>query len=193
MVVNIGGGTCGRGGAVYEHSGCVLSTKVARDAMDEAIMRYVRRKHGGGFGRKYGREVKITIGCVYPRPENAVVCWSRAGTRQPSQRPPTPGRGDSGGSEAACPADCGRDFHRAGANAAGIGGGFGPERHCAHGRRQPHLGHGAADPGADRASLHPGRRCGLLRGPMACGKSLAWINHMQEGTINLARRRLMQA
>ena len=26
-----------------------------------------------------------------------------------------------------------------------------------------------------------------------CGKSLAWINHMQEGTINLARRRLMQA
>ena len=25
-----------------------------------------------------------------------------------------------------------------------------------------------------------------------CGKSLAWINHMQEGPINLARKRLMR-
>ena len=25
-----------------------------------------------------------------------------------------------------------------------------------------------------------------------CGKSLAWINHMQEGTINLARRKLLK-
>ena len=25
-----------------------------------------------------------------------------------------------------------------------------------------------------------------------CGKSLSWINHMQEGPINLARRRLMR-
>ena len=25
-----------------------------------------------------------------------------------------------------------------------------------------------------------------------CGKSLAWMNHMQEGTINLARHRLLQ-
>ena len=25
-----------------------------------------------------------------------------------------------------------------------------------------------------------------------CGKSLSWMNHMQEGPINLARRRLMQ-
>jgi actin-like ATPase involved in cell morphogenesis len=25
-----------------------------------------------------------------------------------------------------------------------------------------------------------------------CGKSLAWINHMQEGPVNLARKRLMR-
>ena len=25
-----------------------------------------------------------------------------------------------------------------------------------------------------------------------CGKSLSWMNHMQEGTINLARRRLLK-
>jgi actin-like ATPase involved in cell morphogenesis len=26
-----------------------------------------------------------------------------------------------------------------------------------------------------------------------CGKSLAWINHMKEGPINIARKRLMRA
>ena len=26
-----------------------------------------------------------------------------------------------------------------------------------------------------------------------CGKSLAWINHMQEGPINIARKRMMRA
>jgi len=25
-----------------------------------------------------------------------------------------------------------------------------------------------------------------------CGKSLAWMNHMQEGPINIARRRIMR-
>ena len=25
-----------------------------------------------------------------------------------------------------------------------------------------------------------------------CGKSLAWINHMQEGPINIARKRIMR-
>ena len=25
-----------------------------------------------------------------------------------------------------------------------------------------------------------------------CGRSLAWINHMQEDTINIARRRLLR-
>ena len=31
-----------------------------------------------------------------------------------------------------------------------------------------------------------------LVGESGCGKSLSWMNHMQEGPINLARKRLMQ-
>ena len=27
---------------------------------------------------------------------------------------------------------------------------------------------------------------------LGCGKSLKWINHMQEGTINIARKKMMQ-
>ena len=32
----------------------------------------------------------------------------------------------------------------------------------------------------------------FLPWPLGCGKSLEWINSMQEGTINLARRKLMK-
>ena len=31
-----------------------------------------------------------------------------------------------------------------------------------------------------------------IRVELGCGKSLEWINSMQEGTINLARRKLMK-
>ncbi len=91
MVVDIGGGTHGRGGAVYERSGCVLSTKVARDAMDEAIMRYVRRKHGVVLGKiRPGSKSPLVVSI--PGRKMPVVCWSR-GTHRPSQGTTPPGRG----------------------------------------------------------------------------------------------------
>ena len=42
-----------------------------------------------------------------------------------------------------------------------------------------------------------GIQCSLADDPDACtaygcGKSLAWINHMQEGPINIARKRMMR-
>ena len=193
MVVDIGGGTTDVAVLSMNAVAVSSSTKVAGDAMDEAIMRYVRRKHGVVLGEKYGRRGQNHHWLrLSPAGKCQYAGQGQGLAHRPSQGDHPPGRGDSGGSEAACPADCGRDFHRAGANAAGIGGGFGPERHCAHGRRQPHLGHGAADPGADGASciLADDADSCVAYG---CGKSLAWINHMQEGTINLARRRLMQA
>ena len=44
---------------------------------------------------------------------------------------------------------------------------------------------------------HTGIQCRLADDPdsctaYGCGKSLAWINHMQEGPINIARKRLMR-
>lgn len=36
-----------------------------------------------------------------------------------------------------------------------------------------------------------GRRCHLCVA-LGCGKSLKWIDEMQEGTVNYARQKLMQ-
>ena len=40
-------------------------------------------------------------------------------------------------------------------------------------------------------TINEGERIGLV-GANGCGKSLQWISSMQEGTINLARRKLMK-
>ena len=70
MVVDIGCGTTDI--AVLSLNGVASSSsiKVAGSAFDEAIGRYVRRKHGVVIGQVTAEDVKIRIGCVYPRPEN---------------------------------------------------------------------------------------------------------------------------
>ena len=70
MVVEIGGGTTDI--AVLSLNGVAVSSslKIAGDAFDEAIARYVRRKHGVVIGQVTAEEIKIRIGCVYPRPED---------------------------------------------------------------------------------------------------------------------------
>ena len=45
------------------------SIKVAGDKFDEAIIRYVRRKHNVLIGERTAEAIKIKIGCVWPRKE----------------------------------------------------------------------------------------------------------------------------
>ena len=73
MVVDIGGGTTDV--AVISLSGVVesASLKIAGDAFDEAIIKYVRRKHNVLIGDNTAEELKKSIGCVFPRPETASV------------------------------------------------------------------------------------------------------------------------
>ena len=73
MVVDIGGGTTDI--AVISLGGTVVSTslKVAGDDFDEAIVRYMRKKHNLLIGERTAEEVKMTIGCAYPRPEQATM------------------------------------------------------------------------------------------------------------------------
>ncbi|MDR0248547.1 MAG: rod shape-determining protein MreB [Oscillospiraceae bacterium] len=73
MVVDIGGGTSDI--AVISLSGIVESTsiKVAGDQFDEAIVKYIRRKHNVLVGERTAEELKINIGCVYPRPEEKTI------------------------------------------------------------------------------------------------------------------------
>ena len=67
MVVDIGGGTTDI--AVIALGGNVLSTsiKVAGDKFDEAIIRFMRKKYNVMIGERTAEEMKIKIGCVFPK------------------------------------------------------------------------------------------------------------------------------
>ena len=67
MVVDIGGGTTDI--AIISLNGTVISTsiKVAGDKFDEAIVKYIKRKHNIAIGERTAEDLKINIGCVYPK------------------------------------------------------------------------------------------------------------------------------
>ena len=67
MVVDIGGGTTDI--AVISLGGSVVSTslKVAGDKFDEAIVRYIKKKYNVMIGERTAEDLKINIGCVYPK------------------------------------------------------------------------------------------------------------------------------
>lgn len=69
MIVDIGGGTTDV--AVISLGGTVVSTsiKVAGDDFDEAITRYVRKKHNLMIGERTAEDIKIRIGTVYASPQ----------------------------------------------------------------------------------------------------------------------------
>ena len=70
MIVDIGGGTSDI--AVISLGGTVVSTsvKVAGDDFDEAIVRYMRKKHNLLIGDRTAEDIKIKIGSAYPRAED---------------------------------------------------------------------------------------------------------------------------
>ena len=67
MIVDIGGGTTDI--AVISLGGSVVSTslKVAGDKFDEYIVKYVKKKHNVMIGERTAEELKVSIGCVYPK------------------------------------------------------------------------------------------------------------------------------
>ena len=73
MIVDIGGGTTDI--AVTSLGGVVVSEsiKVAGDKFDEAIIRYVRRKHNILIGERTAEEIKIKVGGVWPRDEQKII------------------------------------------------------------------------------------------------------------------------
>lgn len=73
MVVDVGGGTTDI--AVISLGGAVVSTtiKAAGDKFDEAIIRYMRKKHNIMIGERTAEEIKIKIGTVFPRQEEVYM------------------------------------------------------------------------------------------------------------------------
>ena len=73
MVVDIGGGTTDI--AVISLSGVVesASIKVAGDQFNEAIVKYMRRKHNVLVGERTAEMMKMRIGCVFPKEEETSI------------------------------------------------------------------------------------------------------------------------
>ena len=192
MVVDIGGGTTDI--AVLSMNGVAASSsvKVAGDTFDDMIARYVRRKHDVIIGQTTAEEIKIQIGCVYPRNEevNMLVKGRDAKTGMPRElvlqsgeifevlRRPARQIADEVQSvlEETSPELVG-DIARNGITLTGGG--------CQIWGMDLLL------------TERTGIRCRVADDPdscvaYGCGKSLTWMNQMQEGPINIARRRLMQ-
>ena len=73
MIVDIGGGTCDI--AVISLGGTVVHTslKVAGDDFDEAIIRFMRKKHNLLIGERTAEDIKIKIGTTYPLVEEETM------------------------------------------------------------------------------------------------------------------------
>ena len=144
MIVDIGGGTSDI--AVISLGGAVVSTsvKVAGDDFDEAIVRFMRKKHNLLIGERTAEDIKIKVGTCYPRAE--VERMSVRGAARDHHA-------DRGGS-----AQCsGEDSARAGSRYRG-------SRYRTDRRRRAAAGSGGASGGENRYQYHDGRGFHEVRG-----------------------------
>ena len=191
MVVDIGGGTTDI--AVLTMNGVAVSSSIttAGDTFDDSIMRSLRRRHGMIIGENLAEEIKMTIGCVRERPEakmevkgrDAKTGLAKTATVDSSEmldvlRRPARIIADEALTvlERTSP-ELVADISRNGIVMTGGGSQL----------------WGMDQMIAERTNM----ACTIAEDPdscvaYGCGKSLAWINHMQEGTINLARRKLLK-
>lgn len=191
MVVDIGGGTTDI--AVLSMNGVAVSSsiKLAGDAFDEAIARQIRRKYGVLIGQVTAEDIKIQIGSVYPRQETSMQVRGRdAKNGMPreltlSSNDITPILSRLAKQiadeilallESASPELVG-DIAETGIILTGGG---------------------SLLAGMDLfLSENVGVKCTIADDPESCvaygcGKSLGWINTMNEGPINIARKRIMR-
>ena len=192
MVVDIGGGTTDIAVLSLNDIAASSSIKIAGDAFDETIITYLRRRHGLLIGANTAEEIKITIGGVMERPEElsmmakgrdlktglpkeVLVTSSELleSLRRPARFIVEEVLSVLELSSPELVADVAKN---------GIiltGGGsliYGMDKML---QERTEISCMVADNAESCVAL-------------GCGKSLQWINSMQEGTINIARRKLMR-
>lgn len=192
MVIDVGGGTTDI--AVLSLNGVAASSsiKIAGDAFDEAIGRYVRRRHGVVIGQSTAEDIKIQIGCVYPRPEDISMNVK--------------GRDAKNGMPKVLTLLSSEIFEVLRRPARQIA----DEVLSVLEETSPELVGDISENGitltgggsqiwgmAALITERTGIQCSLADDPdscvaYGCGKSLSWINHMTEGPINIARRRILR-
>ncbi|MBP3674017.1 MAG: rod shape-determining protein [Oscillospiraceae bacterium] len=193
MVVDIGGGTTDI--AVLSMNGVAVSSslKLAGDAMDELIARYVRRQHGIAIGQVTAENVKIQIGRVYARPDELSMNVKGRDVKTGMPRVVT-----------LMSSEIFEVLRRPAKQIA-------DEVLAVLEQTSPELVSDISENGitltgggsqlwgmAELLMERTGIPCTVADDPDACtaygcGKSLAWINHMQEGPINIARKRMMKS
>ena len=192
MVVDIGCGTTDI--AVLSLNGVATSSslKIAGGTFDEAIARYVRRKHGVIIGQVTAEDIKIQIGNVYPRPENVSMNVKGRDAKTGMPR------------ELTLMSDeiyevLRRPARQIADEVLSVLEETSPELVSDISENGITLTGGSSQLwGMDRLlTERTGVACALADDPdscvaYGCGKSLAWINHMQEGPINIARKRMMR-
>ncbi len=192
MVVDIGGGTTDV--AVLTMNGVAVSTstKAAGDAFDEAIIRYVRKKHGAIIGANTAEEIKITIGCVYPRPENTSMIVKGRDLRTGLPKEVTL-------QSAEILEALKRPARQITDEILSVLEQTSPELVADIAQNGIVLTGGGSQIWGMSLLVQERTEINCIMADDAdscvaygCGKSLAWMNHMQEGTINLARRRLLK-
>ncbi len=192
MVVDIGGGTTDI--AVLTMNGVARSAsiKVAGDAFDEAIARHIRRKHGVIIGQTTAEDIKIQIGCVYPRQEDISMIVK--------------GRDAKNGT----PRELNLLSSEIYTVLSRLAKQITDEVQSVLEDTSPELvgdiaengitltGGGSQIAGMEQLLTEKtGIHCSLADDPdscvaYGCGKSLGWINHMTEGPINIARKRIIR-
>ena len=193
MVVDIGGGSTNI--AVLSMNGVVLSSslRIAGDYFDDVIARYIRRKYNMVIGQVTAEAVKINLGQVYPGGEELHM--------------DVKGRDAKTGSPRSIPVSSLEIYEVLQRHAAAIA----DEVTDVLSRTSPELVGDIAETGitlTGGCAQISGMKelimekthipCVVADDPASCaaygcGKSLAWINHMQEGPINIARKRMMRS
>ncbi|HIQ67473.1 MAG TPA: rod shape-determining protein [Candidatus Faecousia excrementigallinarum] len=192
MVVDMGGGTCNI--AVLSMNGVAVSSSIPIGgiAFDETIARYVRRNYGVIIGETTAEEVKIQVGSVYPRQEDPTISVK--------------GRDAKNGTPRELTLTSSEIFNVLQRPARMIT----DEVLSVLEDTTPELvadiaengitltGGGSLIWGMDMLlTERTGIRCTVADDPESCvaygcGKSLGWINHMNEGPINIARKRILR-
>ena len=192
MVVDIGGGTTDVG--VLSLSGVAHSSSlpVAGIAFDEAIIKYVLRHYGILIGENTAEEIKLNIGCVAPRPDmqQMVVKGRDVQTGLAKEAVVT--------SEDMLEA-LRRPARQIADEVADVLRQITPELVSDIQRNGIVLtGGGSQLWGMDLLiQERTGMKCMLADDAdscvaYGCGRALEWMNRMQEGTINIARRRQLK-
>ena len=193
MIVDIGGGTTDI--AVLTMNGVAVSSsiKVAGLTFDDLIARYIRRTYGIVIGEATAEDVKIRIGCVYPRNENTsmIVKGRESKTGRPRELELT---------STEIFEVLRRPARQIADEVLSVLEDTSPELVGDIAQNGITLTGGASQIwGMDLLlTEHTGIQCRLADDPdscvaYGCGKSLSWMNHMQEGPINIARKRLMRS